>query len=67
MADRRAGKGPYVRDEGGGTQPRFYFETRVEGPSLTIGERDARDPEAAARTVARLERLADGSFLVGAA
>lgn len=22
MADRRAGKGPYVRDEGGGTQPR---------------------------------------------
>ena len=22
MADRRAGKGPYVRDEGGGKQPR---------------------------------------------
>ena len=22
VADRRAGKGPYVRDEGGGTQPR---------------------------------------------
>jgi hypothetical protein len=22
MADRRAGKGPYVPDEGGGTQPR---------------------------------------------
>ena len=22
MADRRAGKGPYVKDEGGGTQPR---------------------------------------------
>jgi hypothetical protein len=22
MADRRAGKGPYVREQGGGTQPR---------------------------------------------
>jgi hypothetical protein len=22
MADRRSGKGPYVRDEGGGKQPR---------------------------------------------
>jgi len=22
MADRRAGQGPYVKDEGGGTQPR---------------------------------------------
>lgn len=22
MADRRAGKGPYVKDEGGGSQPR---------------------------------------------
>lgn len=50
-----------------GPPPRFYFETRVEGPSLTIAERDARDPAAEPRPVARLERLADGTFLVAAA
>jgi len=41
MADRRAGKGPYVRDEGGGKQPR----SRTKHGGGRVKRSDAQKPK----------------------
>ncbi len=41
MADRIAGKGPYVKDEGGGTQPR----SRNKDGSWRAKRNDAKPPK----------------------
>jgi tetratricopeptide (TPR) repeat protein len=58
-----------VREERGPFRPppRFYFATSIDGPALTIAERDAQDPIGAGRPVATLVRRPDGTYVLTAA